>query len=221
MRLNSQRVALFSNIKEHPKNPRKIDESTKKKLKQKMSEVGLIQPLIVNKRSGYLLGGHQRMAVMDSLEKYKEGKNDYQIDVALVDLDEKSELEMLVFLNNPSAQGVWDTDLLAEIKLDMGIDFIDMGFNAMDIEFMFDGDDRMTEGMFAESQEVKETKDTLNEIKEVRKQSARKMEDLNDADYYFVVVCKDRSEKERILKKLKVPVYEKFIAQEKIDFVVN
>ena len=102
-----------SDILPHPKNPRQIDAKAQKTLFNKMGEIGLLQPLIVNKRTGYLLGGHQRLAVMDKHEKYKDGKNDYELDVALVDLPEKDELAMLVFLNNPSAQGTWQTDLLA------------------------------------------------------------------------------------------------------------
>lgn len=92
---------LRSSIKPHPKNPRVITDSAKKKIKDKMSEVGLLQPL----------------------EKYKEGKNDYHLDVAIVELDEKSEAEMLVFLNNASAAGSWNTDLLAELNLDLGTTF--------------------------------------------------------------------------------------------------
>ena len=94
-----------SQLHEHPKNPRVIADGAKKKLKDKMRQVGLIQPITVNQREDgtmYILGGHQRLGVMDSLENYKDGKNDYELDVALVRISETEELEMLVFLNNPS-----------------------------------------------------------------------------------------------------------------------
>ena len=66
-----------SQLHEHPKNPRVIADGAKKKLKDKMRQVGLIQPITVNQREDgtmYILGGHQRLGVMDSLENYKDGK---------------------------------------------------------------------------------------------------------------------------------------------------
>lgn len=203
-----------SELHEHPKNPRAISEAAKKKLKDKMAKVGLLQPIIVNRREDrqlFVLGGHQRLSVMDSLERYNGGKNDYELDVALVQVSEAEELEMLVFLNNPSAQGTWDTDLLAEISQDFGIDFGEMGFDKVDVDLLFDGDARFSE-MFADTPEVEEAKDTLREIKEHRKEAADKFKNKNSANFYFVVVCKDQQEKEDCLAALHIPKYEGYVA---------
>ena len=200
-----------SEILPHPKNPRQIDSKAQKTLFDKMGEVGLLQPLIVNKRTGYLLGGHQRLAVMDKHEKYKDGKNDYELDVALVDLPEKDELAMLVFLNNPSAQGTWQTDLLAEINLDFGVSFGDMGFDRLDVDLIFDGDSRFS-ALFEDTAEVKETKSSLEEIKAHRKESTEKLKEANSAEFYFVVVCKDEKEKRELLKSMHIPAHESYIS---------
>lgn len=200
-----------SDIKEHPQNPRDISESAKKKLKGKMQEVGLLQPLIVNKRTMYLLGGHQRLATMDKLERYSEGKNDYEFDVAMVDIDEAQELEMLVFLNNPSSQGTWNLDLLAKINLEMGVNFENMGFDAIDVNMMFDGDNRFAE-MFPDAPEVKEAKDALNEIKEHRKESTERMKEDQKIDEFAYFVFADKEEKAKVMKLLKVPQHEKYIS---------
>ena len=208
-----------STINPHPKNPRVITESAKKKLKSKMAEVGLLQPLIINRTTGYLLGGHQRMASMDALEKYKDGKNDYQIDVAFVELEEKAEMEMLVFLNNASAQGGWNLDTLADIGKDLG-DFESMGFDSMDITLMFDGDSRF-DPVFQESLEVEEAKDNLKEIKEVRKNSVGEMNNTQSEEFYIIVVCKDKAEKVSILNRAKVAPYEKFISSETLMAMIN
>lgn len=200
-----------SEIKLHPKNPRQIDESARKRLKGKMQQVGLLQPLIVNKGTMHLLGGHQRLSVMDSIERYKEGKNDYLLDVAMVDLPEKEELEMLVFLNNPSAQGTWDSELLAEINAEFGVSFDDMGFDALDVDMLFDGDSRFSE-LFADSQEVKEAKDSLAEIKAHRKESTERMKEEQTSDWIFTVVCRSEKEKRDWLKKMRIPAHERFIS---------
>jgi len=209
------RTLWRSQIKEHPKNPRVITENAKKKLKTKMVEVGLLQPLIVNERTGYLLGGHQRLATLDSLEKYKNGQNDYEIEVAVVDLDEKQELEMLVFLNNPGAQGGWELEMLAEINLDAGIEFTDMGFDALDIDLLFYGDSRFNE-IFADPIEVRETKDTLEEIKAVRKEDMSAMKEKQSAQFYCVIVCRDAQEKKDLMNRMKIPDYETYISSEAV-----
>ena len=217
-----------SAIKEHPKNPRRITESAKKKLRDKMKEVGLLQPPIVNRRTGYLLGGHQRLAVMDSLEHYKPGKTDYSLDVAVVDLPEAEEIAMIVFLNNASAQGSWDTDLLAE--LGQGVGFDEMGFDRLDVEILFDGDSRVDiSGMFADTADAEETKGNIESIKEHNRATGRKsgldkFEDSNarqtkkdvSIDYYVTVVCRDAEEKERLMKHLGIPKGEVYITPAEI-----
>ena len=202
-----------SQIKEHPKNPRTITESAKKKLKGKMQEVGLLQPLIVNERTGYLLGGHQRLASLDSLEKYKDGKHDYEIDVAVVDLAEKQELEMLVFLNNPGAQGGWELETLAEINLEAGVGFSDMGFDKLDIDLLYDGDSRFNE-IFPDPIEVKESKATLDEIKAVRKENMEDMKERQQAGFYAVIVCRDAEEKKDLMRRMNIAEYETYISSE-------
>ncbi|MFB6349468.1 ParB N-terminal domain-containing protein [Moraxella sp. ZJ142] len=206
-----------SQIQLHPKNPRHIDEQAQKNLKTKMEEVGLLQPLIVNQKTGYLLGGHQRLAVLDKIERYKDGKNDYELDVSLVYLDEKAELEMLVFLNNPSAQGTWDKDLLAELNLDFGINFDDMGFSRLDVDLMFDGDSRFAGSeLFEDTAEVQAVKADLQEIKEHRKESTEKLKQQNNIDYYFTVVCRNQKEKAEILKLVNIPEHENYISVDAI-----
>lgn len=199
-----------SSITEHPNNPRQINKSAQKNLKDKMKEVGLLQTLIVNRQTGYLLGGHQRLAVMDSIEKYKDGKNDYELDVAMVDLPQDKELEMLVFLNNPSAQGDWDKEILANLNIDFGISFDGMGFDNLDVNLLFDGDSRFSE-LFSDSTEVEQVKHDLEEIKEHRKESTEKLKDQNGIDFYFMVVCKDKDEKAQLLRLIKIPEHETYI----------
>lgn len=210
-----------SAIKLHPKNPRVISEGAKKKLKGKMAEVGLLQPLIINRTTGYLLGGHQRLSSLDSLERYKPGKTDYQIDVAVVELDEQAELSMLVFLNNPSSMGQWDLDELANIAVE-GVSFDGMGFDKVDIEMMFDGDARF-ESFFNDSAEVQETKDALQSVKEDGRSGKSGLDQFREkgakdisSDFYVVVVCKDQTEKEKLLKHLRVPKGEQYISPAEI-----
>ena len=209
-----------SEIKLHPQNPRIISDAAKKKLAGKMKQVGLLQPLIVNRSTMHLLGGHQRLATMDKIEKYKDGVNDFEIDVAMVDLDETEELEMLVFLNNGSSQGSWDTELLAAINIEAGVSFDAMGFDNLDVEMLFDGDGRFTD-IFPDSPEVSDAKDALREVKEHRKESTERMKEDQAIEFFFVVVCKDKGEKDAILRRLKMPLHEKYVSGGVVDSAIN
>lgn len=114
-------------------NPRKIDEEAKKTLKRGIKKFGMVGGFVVNKQTGNtLVGGHQRMAVLDDLHKFPE--NDYQVRVDLIDVDEKSEKELCVLLNNPNAQGLWDFDQLAELIPD--IDYKSAGLTEADLNMI-------------------------------------------------------------------------------------
>lgn len=92
-------------------NPRIIDEEELKSLRKGIKKFGLVGGLVVNKQTGNtIVQGHQRISVLDSLQKYnpETQENDYIIRADVVDLDETSEMELNILLNNPNAQGKWD-----------------------------------------------------------------------------------------------------------------
>lgn len=104
-----------SDIKNAPYNPRTISDDARKRLKDNLERVGLIEPIIWNRRSGHIVGGHQRLKALDALEE----SPDYLVPCAVVDLDETTEKAQNVFLNNGEAQGGWDLDLLADVLKDV------------------------------------------------------------------------------------------------------
>ena len=114
-------------------NPRKISDEAKKTLKRGIKKFGLVGGLVANKRTGMtLVSGHQRLSVMDELNKYPE--NDYLIRVELIDVDEKQEKELNILTNNPNAQGSWDYDALRELVPD--IDWKDAGLTDIDLNLI-------------------------------------------------------------------------------------
>lgn len=114
-------------------NPRTLSEEEKKTLKRGIKKFGLVGGIIVNKRTGMtVVSGHQRLTVMDELNKFPE--NDYALRVDLTDIDEKQEKELNILLNNPNAQGKWDYDALAKIVPD--IDWKDAGLTDVDLNLI-------------------------------------------------------------------------------------
>jgi len=200
-----------SQIREADYNPRVITDQSKKKLKDKMKAVGLLQPLVVNRKSCTLVSGHQRLASLDALERWKpDSGKDYELDVSVIDVDDATERELNVFFNNPSAMGEWDLDKLAGLNLEDGIDFGDMGFEQYDIDMLFDGDSRFSQ-LFIDDEEVKKTEGALQAVKDARKQGKEKMKEQNQAAFYVTVVCKNNDEKAELMRMIGVPVFEQFV----------
>lgn len=197
-------------IKNAAYNPRIMDKEAKKRLKTGLQKHGLVSTLTWNKRTGNLVGGHQRLEQLDALEK----NNDYSLDVCVIDVDEAEEAVLNVQLNNPSMQGDWDLDKLAEITEEFGVDFDDMGFSRLDVEFMFDGDERFTE-MF-DTPEAEEVKKGLQEVKEARAAGKERLEERNNINWYSVIVFEDEEQKKEFYKAISVPIFEDYITADKV-----
>lgn len=199
-----------SQIKNADYNPRIMDKEAKKRLKKNLKENGLVSALTWNRRTGNLCGGHQRIEQLDALEK----NQDYTLDVCVVDVDEKQEAKLNVLLNNPSMQGDWDIDKLAMMTEEFGISFDDMGFSKLDVDFMFDGDDRFTE-MF-ETPEAEEVKKGLEEVKAARQASKERMQEKNSINFYSVIVFEDEKQKAEFYRKINTPLSEEYITADKV-----
>lgn len=76
------------------------------KLKNSLDEFGFVEPPVFNKRTGTLVGGHQRVQVAKDLG-YTE------VTVSVVDLTEAQEKALNVALNKIS--GTWDEEKLSEL----------------------------------------------------------------------------------------------------------
>ena len=199
-----------SDIKNAEYNPRIMDKEAKKRLKEGLKKHGLVSAITWNKRTGNLVGGHQRLEQLDALEKNKN----YSLDVCVIDVDEAEEALLNVQLNNPSMQGEWDLDKLAMMTEEFDVSFDDMGFSKLDIDFMFDGDERFSETF--ETPEVEEVKQGLEAVKEARQASKEKMKERNGINWYSIIVFEDEEQKKEFYKQISVPIYEINLTVDKI-----
>ncbi|MBM5675593.1 ParB N-terminal domain-containing protein [Listeria seeligeri] len=103
------------------------------KLKKSIEEFGYIDPLVWNKRTGNLVGGHQRFKVL------LEG-NPEKLTVSVVDLDINREKALNVALNK--IEGGWDDNLLVQLLNDISTnsDNIELtGFEEKEISKLIKG----------------------------------------------------------------------------------
>ncbi|WP_216378143.1 DNA methyltransferase [Arcanobacterium phocae] len=80
------------------------------KLKRSLTEFGYVEPVIWNQTTGHVVGGHQRLKVLEDL-----GHKD--VDVIVVEYDETREKALNIALNKIS--GEWDNDKLALLIADL------------------------------------------------------------------------------------------------------
>jgi DNA modification methylase len=96
-----------------PYNPRKDlkpDDKEYRLLVKSLDEYGCIQPLVWNKRTGHLVGGHQRFKVL-----LAQGAR--QVEVSVVDLPLEKEKALNLALNQ--IRGQWDDRKLAQLLDDL------------------------------------------------------------------------------------------------------
>lgn len=198
-------------IKNAEYNPRLMDEEAKKRLRKNIAKHGLVSALTWNKRTGNLVGGHQRLEQLDALEKSK----DYELTVCVVDVDEREEAALNVQLNNPSMQGDWDYDKLAMMSEEFDLDLKDdLGFTETDIDLMFEGDDRFSQ--LFESKEVEDLRGAVQNVKNTKAASLERMKEKDCIDWFVVVVFDNQEKKTEFLKEISIPKYEQYITEEQV-----
>lgn len=198
-----------SQLKGAPYNPRQMSDENRERLKQSLKEHGLVMPPVWNKRTGTLVGGHQRLTVLDALE----GTDDYELTVAVVDVDEREEKILNVQLNNEFSMGSWDFDMLSELSFESDISLEEMGFSE-EVAFLFNGDDRFAETFETEDYKGDTTK--LEAMREARKKGSEDLKRQNSVLYYFTVVCKDSEDRADLMGKLGYPPAEECVHSDAI-----
>lgn len=103
------------------------------KLKTSIEHFGNVEPVVWNQRTGNVVGGHQRLAVLKSM-------GHKSIPCSVVDLDEQDEKLLNIALNK--IKGQWDYDKLEEIL--SGFDYevaTASGFSAEEIAVILASND--------------------------------------------------------------------------------
>jgi ParB-like chromosome segregation protein Spo0J len=118
----------ISDLKPAPYNPRKSNEKQEKHLKTSLEKFGVVEPIIFNKQTGFIVGGHFRVRELKKLG-YKE------VDCVIVDLSQEDEKELNIRLN--ANTGEWDWEMIANewepVQLEeWGLDVV--GFESADNE---------------------------------------------------------------------------------------
>lgn len=122
-------------------NPRRLSDHDLDALRRSLRYFGTVEPIVVNRRSGRIVGGHQRV-------KAAEAEGIETLPVVHVDLDDPSEKQLNVALNR--IHGEFDLEKLAAVLADLqtaGADLQLTGFTEAELEELVRGNDCPAEGL--------------------------------------------------------------------------
>jgi ParB-like chromosome segregation protein Spo0J len=121
-------------------NPRKITDHQMSALKRSLERWGFVEPVVLNERTGRIVGGHQRVAAALELAMS-------EVPVIKVTLDEDAEKALNIALNKIS--GEWDEVKLGELLSDLDQrdwDLPDLGFEDDELADLLAFDDEDLDG---------------------------------------------------------------------------
>ena len=128
MQVSKIPIGQLKPAKYNPRKDLKPSDPEYKKLKRSMQEFGYVEPIVWNKRTGNIVGGHQRYKVLLDMGMQ-------EVDCVVVELDEAKEKALNLALNK--IQGDWDYAKLKDLleELDTGeFDLELTGFDMDEIE---------------------------------------------------------------------------------------
>lgn len=102
----------LKDVKPMPDNPRAIKDVNLAALKLSMERFGYVEPIVYNKTTGHIVGGHQRYSVLEA-----EGVE--EVTMVVVELSKDEEMAANITLNNPEIEGDWDdtaADLMGQVE---------------------------------------------------------------------------------------------------------
>jgi acyl-CoA-binding protein len=190
-------------IKNAKYNPRKIDDHARKKLKENIKKRGLLEPPVWNEVTGNLVGGHQRLKILDMIA----GNDIYLLDVSVVHLSPKEEKEQNVFFNNPDTQGTYDDDVLFKMVTDGDIDYRKAGFDDMTLQIKFEGMEG-ADTIFDTDDAPKAVRDDMAQLEEIqrikreRKEHRERDQKANDPEFMSIVVFPDRDSQSEFMDRV-------------------
>jgi len=110
MQIEKIDISKLNPAKYNPRKDLKPGDPEYEKLKRSMEEFGYVEPIIWNKKTGNIVGGHQRFKIFVDMNKK-------EVDCVVVEMDEEKEKALNIALNK--INGEWDNDKLAMLISDL------------------------------------------------------------------------------------------------------
>lgn len=139
MNIEKLNIALLIPADYNPRKDLKPGDPEYEKLKRSIEQFGYVEPVIWNKTTGRVVGGHQRLKILLDLGLT-------EVECVIVEMDEDKEKALNIALNKIS--GDWDKDKLALLIEDLQVSDFDVsltGFEPAELNELFK--DSLKEGI--------------------------------------------------------------------------
>lgn len=177
-----------SELKAAEYNPRNLSDEARRKLRAVVTKHGMVAPIVWNARTSRIVGGHQRISIMDDLYQ----TDDYKLKVARIDVDEVQERELNIALNNAHAQGDMDMGKLEAMFRDTPeIDIAGTGFDGADLFRLFGAspfEERADDALSEVAQRVRDAREKQAAIRGAVKER-------EGTHFYLVVIFRDEADR--------------------------
>ena len=181
-------------------NPRSITTVQREALRKSLLRFGNVLPVVWNKRTKTLIGGHQRLSILQEL-----GETETQ--VVVVDLPLGREKALNIALNSPTVAGDFTDDLAVLLE---EIRHTDEALYH-ELDFSFFESINWEEAETPES--VQANVEKLNDLKAQRAHGNDAVVSKTDTERYLVIVCANRAEREALVESLGLPKDERYVAR--------
>jgi ParB-like chromosome segregation protein Spo0J len=125
MQVNKIPIGQLNPAAYNPRKDLQPGDPEYEKLKRSMQEFGYVEPIVWNKRTGNIVGGHQRYKVLLDMGAQ-------EIDCVVVDLDETKEKALNLALNK--IQGDWDYAKLKDLLQELDTGEFDLELTGFDMD---------------------------------------------------------------------------------------
>lgn len=196
-------------------NPRKISSQQMKMLKKALEEFGDLGGIIFNSRTSNLIGGHQRCkalpkdAPIEIIKHYDKPTRTGTVAEGFIiidgerfsyrEVDWDSAREKAANIAANAHGGEWDIEGLEEVLKDIAAADIDLdltGFSLSDI-FQTFGHDILKES----PEQLIKLSEQLRSTTEMLETAKQKTDDINNTDYYIVIVFRSYPERKKFTDK--------------------
>jgi DNA modification methylase len=165
-------------------NPRTMLPEAQRRLRKSLEHFGTVDPLVVRRSDGLVIGGHQRLEALKELGQRLAP-------VVFIEVDDAQAKALNVQLNNPSSQGEWDESSLVSLLAELNIDLPDIEITGFDLEEV---------GEFLDTLETEELlDDRVDDVPELPHEAVTKAGDLYHLGRHRLL-CGDATKREDVAR---------------------